>query len=662
MARRPRTLKSKALQDLVFLSDPHLSADGERAVVVRTRIDATSGGPPAYRSEIVDVDLDGSATSAVLAGGEIDASHPRLSPDGRFLGFLARAANVEEGPKQVRLLDLERGGDSRPMTELAGGVTSFAWRPDGLAMLVIGKGEEAERDPKRIVAREVTRLHAKQDGIPVPGLRSDVDASLWFLDLEKERTRELPTPGDGVTDVAWGRDGRTVWLLGPRDVEEGDAWHTTLWHLALTKRGKVRRDLRETCGPLTAAGPLAVDSDGRTVAWLAPSDPEDFASPPGLWSVDASGGDPVLRSDPDVALAPSVGGDSRYGAYPNRPSAVPGGWLVNVNQEGASAPAVLHDDGHMTPRLEGAQVVTAFSHRGGRTLCLVETPRTPGRVVCIERDGSAATVLDPNAEFVERYGLVDAEGPFHVPAGNGSAAWWRLSPRKPRKDRAVVVQVHGGPHTNAGFGFSFEHQLLAGHGYTVIFSNPRGSSSYGSEHAATLLGRYGTIDADDVLAIVDDALSSHAEPKAPVHLTGGSYGGFMTNWLVGRTDRFRSAVTQRSISNWLSFYGTSDIGYRFAEHEVQGNPWNDLQALWDQSPIKHVANVRTPVLIVHAEADHRCPIEQAEQWFVALKRIGAVNTKLLRFPDESHELSRSGRPDRRIRRLDEIVDWFESHA
>lgn len=664
MARRSKRLKSKNLYDLVFLSDPQLSADGERAVAVRTRIVEADDAPPAYRSEIVDVPLDGPSAGEPrsLAGREIGATHPRLSPDGQTLAFLAGPHGDARAPKQVRLLDLARGGESRLVTDLAGGVTAFAWRPDGLALAAIGRDEAPKREPAATVAREVTRLHAKQNGIPLPGLRPERPSGLWFVDVEKDRTRALPAPNDGVSDVVWGRDGRTLWLLGPRDVEEGDAWRTTLWNLSLTKRGKVRRELQETCGPLTSADGLAVASDGRTIAWTAPSDPNDFASPPGLWTVDAAGGAPSLRSDSDAAVVPSVGGDARFGAHPNRPVAVPGGWLVNVNREGSSGPVVLHDDGRTAPRLEGAQVVSGFTHAGGRTLCVVETPRTPGALVGIERDGTVATLHDPNAAFVDRYGLAAAEGPFHVPADDGSVAWWRLSPPSPRDDRAVVVQVHGGPHTNAGFGFSFEHQLLAARGYTVVFANPRGSSSYGAAHAATLLGRYGTIDADDVLAVTDHALSIHADPEAPVHLTGGSYGGFMTNWLVGRTDRFRSAVTQRSICNWLSFYGTSDIGYRFTEHEVQGTPWDDLHALWDQSPLKHVADVRTPTLVLHAEADHRCPIEQAEQWFVALKRIGAVDTKLIRFPEEDHELSRSGRPDRRVRRLDAIVDWFETHA
>ena len=158
------------------------------------------------------------------------------------------------------------------------------------------------------------------------------------------------------------------------------------------------------------------------------------------------------------------------------------------------------------------------------------------------------------------------------------------------------------------------------------------------------------------------ATAAACTPDAPLHLTGGSYGGFMTNWLVGVTDRFRSAVSQRSISNWTSMYGTSDIGPSFVERELGGRPWADLDVLWRQSPMRNAANVRTPLLLVHSEEDWRCPIEQAEQLFAALKRLGQAEVELLRFPREGHELSRSGRPDRRVMRLEAIVGWFEAHA
>lgn len=241
-------------------------------------------------------------------------------------------------------------------------------------------------------------------------------------------------------------------------------------------------------------------------------------------------------------------------------------------------------------------------------------------------------------------------------------AYYIHKPTKPRADNAVIVQIHGGPHTHDGFGFRFEHHVQAAAGYTVLTMNPRGSSSFGSAHGSAILHQYGTVDADDIHAMVDDFLESHVDPNAPVHVTGGSYGGFMTNWLTSHSDRFKSAITDRSICNWVSFYGTADIGPFFGDVQIGAIDYSDPQKLWDQSPLKYVENVVTPTLIVHSEEDYRCPIEQAEQWFTALKTLGKAPTRFVRFPGESHGLSREGRPDRRVQRMKLALEWFAEYA
>jgi dipeptidyl aminopeptidase/acylaminoacyl peptidase len=311
----------------------------------------------------------------------------------------------------------------------------------------------------------------------------------------------------------------------------------------------------------------------------------------------------------------------------------------------------------------GDRVVTAFDAIDDWALQVIETPTAPAELFLRAPDGAETRLTGLNDGWTKRFRLAaPVERRFSTADGTELAYLWH-APAKPRRDRAVVVQVHGGPHTNDGFGFRFEYQRLLAAGYAVVALNPRGSTSFGEAHATAMLLRYGTVDADDVMAVVEHALAHHERPDAPVHLTGGSYGGFMTNWLVGHhPERFRSAVTQRSISNWVSFYGTSDIGPNFTEGEVGAAPWTDLEALWRASPLRYVANVVAPILIIHAENDHRCPIEQGEQWFTALKRLGRAETRLARFPDEGHELSRGGRPDRRIQRIDLILDWFERHA
>jgi len=247
---------------------------------------------------------------------------------------------------------------------------------------------------------------------------------------------------------------------------------------------------------------------------------------------------------------------------------------------------------------------------------------------------------------------------FRASDGEELDGWIIRSKVTPPK--GTILEIHGGPRTAYGEVLMFEFQFFASSGYNVIYCNPRGSSGYGENFALSVVGHYGERDYQDIMEFVDYAASKYNLDRSKLYVTGGSYGGFMTNWIVTHTDIFRAAVTQRSISNWVSFYGTSDIGYYFAYDQIGGRPWESFEKLWDKSPLKYVENVKTPLLIHHAEMDFRCPIEQAEQLFTALRELGK-EAVLVRVPEESHELSRSGKPSRRVERLNQILEWFEHH-
>lgn len=226
------------------------------------------------------------------------------------------------------------------------------------------------------------------------------------------------------------------------------------------------------------------------------------------------------------------------------------------------------------------------------------------------------------------------------------------------KKYPAILDIHGGPKTVYGEVFYQEMQIWAGMGYFVFFCNPVGSDGRGNEFA-DIRGKYGTVDYDNIMDFTDAVLKAYPQiDQAKIGETGGSYGGFMTNWIVGHTDRFACVATQRSISNWISFYGISDIGTFFATDQNDADFYKDVDKMWEHSPLKYAENVTTPVLFIHSDQDYRCPMAEAMQFYTALADHG-VETRMCCFKGENHELSRSGKPKHRLRRLTEITNWME---
>ena len=238
---------------------------------------------------------------------------------------------------------------------------------------------------------------------------------------------------------------------------------------------------------------------------------------------------------------------------------------------------------------------------------------------------------------------------------------WVLLPKNydPEKEYPAILDIHGGPKTIYNDNFFHEMQVWVNLGYIVFYTNPRGGDSY-DEDFSDIRGKYGTIDYDDLMKFTDLVIGKYSIDVDNIGVTGGSYGGFMTNWIVSHTDRFKAAATQRSISNWISFYGTSDIGYYFMPDQTGADPIIDFDKAWEQSPLKHAHNIKTPLLFIHSDKDYRCPIEQAMQLFTVVKKRG-LDTRFIWFKNESHGLSRGGKPKSRVKRLEEITNWFEKY-
>jgi dipeptidyl aminopeptidase/acylaminoacyl peptidase len=289
------------------------------------------------------------------------------------------------------------------------------------------------------------------------------------------------------------------------------------------------------------------------------------------------------------------------------------------------------------------------------------TLTSPGVIASLDLKTSTVTDLyNPNAAYFEEVAISQPERFWYKSVRDWDVQGWYVPPVDAKANHPAVLYIHGGPQVSYGETFFHEMQALASKGYGVILLNPRGGSGYGQDFVASILNNYGDEDYQDLMNGTDFVLENHPEiDQDNLYVVGGSYGGFMTNWIVTQTDRFKAAVTQRSISNWLSFYGTSDIGPAFVEFQL-GRDLSDAKGLWDMSPLAHTENAKTPLLVIHGEDDLRCPLEQGQQMYIAMKKQ-RVETRFVTFPKSSHGLSRNGLPNLRMERLEEIVNWFETH-
>jgi dipeptidyl aminopeptidase/acylaminoacyl peptidase len=327
-------------------------------------------------------------------------------------------------------------------------------------------------------------------------------------------------------------------------------------------------------------------------------------------------------------------------------------------------------EGEVEPLTEGKMNVGTFSMDDSGTIFAfnANNAMTPTELWVMGEDGSKKRT-EMNRGLLRKLRLSEPEEFWFTASDGVDVQGWIARPYEFEEGEKypTLIEVHGGPRSAYGFKLDaaeHEFQVLADHGYAVVYTNPRASIGYGEQFAGLISGHWGERDYQDILEATDYVIENYGfvDPER-VGVLGGSYGGFMTNWIVGHTDRYKAAVTQRSISNWYSFHGTSDIGWMtLPTHElVNGkDPWDDLELCMEKSPITYVKNVKTPLLIIHSENDYRCPMEQGEQLFIALKKLGRT-VEFVRFPEEPHGLSRTGKPKHRVERLQHIVRWFDRY-
>ena len=659
---RRRPVEADDLYRLRFVSDPQISPDGARVAYVVAWVDPDDH--TRYRSQLMLAPFDGSSSPRPLTSGRHRDTAPRWSPDARSLAFVS---DRDAERPQLFLLSLE-GGEPRQLTALKRGAGVPLWSPDGQQIAFAARvdvesiaSQEGQSDEKGKAPRVkvITRVHYKGDG---EGFFEAMRKHLFVVEVGGGDPRQV-TDGDwDDAEPAWSPDGLLLAFTSSRERDRDLTLLNDVW-VVPARGGRARR----LTGHRGQASTPAFSPDGRAIAYVGHDRGWAYGVPNQLLCVPLDGGQGRSisgASEDEVGNAALSDARDPFALAP--PCWAPGGTvLALVSRFGRVEVVRFSLDGRPPETVVGGErEVAAFSASadGQRLACLVSDPVRPYEVFAVS-GGEERRITSENDALLESLDVQPSE-PFEVTSSDGETVHgWLIKPAgfSERKKWPLVLEVHGGPETMYAATFMHEFQVLAARGYAVLYTNPRGSKGYGEAFGARIFADWGNQDAADCLAAVDAASRWRWVDTMRLGVTGGSYGGFMTAWLVGHTDRFRAAVAQRGCYNFSSFYGTSDIGPWFGDY-VMGGPPYEREALYrERSPLTYAAQMRTPLLLIHSEQDLRCPIEQAEQLFVQLRRIGTTEVELIRFPEESHNLSRSGRPDRRIERLARIVDWFDRH-
>ncbi|WP_062236180.1 alpha/beta hydrolase family protein [Fictibacillus sp. FJAT-27399] len=642
-------ISAEDLYRLKFVSDPQVSPDGEKVAYTVKRINKDKN----YESHLYICTLSSGATVQWTRGSHNDTS-PRWSPDGKLLSFVSDRS----GKNQIWLISAE-GGEAEQLTSNEGSASSPVWSPDGKSLLAAITVKKETDGVNRLRPLEVTELQYKADG---RGMLKGEYSQLFLIDRETRNETKLTSGLNDHFGAAWSPDGDKIAYSKSRANEDTVSYASDL---VIQQLGGEEKIVSHGTGAFTDP---VWSADGEYLAYFGQTFEHGSATLGNLHAVHLDSSVTIcLTKNFDEHAGDAVIGDMHYGH-----AAPKAAW--SKDRKGLYFIATLNGNSSLHyATLEGvvSQITNQDCHLYG---CAVDSendyaifaassPVIPGDLFYASLSNLAEEVrlTDVNSEVLSEIVLSHPEEfRFTNDEGNSVQSWLLKPPGfEEGKKYPLVLEIHGGPHGMYGNTFFHELQMLAASGYVVLYSNPRGSYGYGQQFVKACMGDYGGGDYRDLMAAVDYVLSHYDfVDMEQLVVTGGSYGGFMTNWIIGRTSRFKAAVTQRSISNWLSFYGVSDIGFYFTKWEVGYHLFEDPEKLWQHSPLRLSSRMDTPLLILHGEEDYRCPIEQAEQLFIALKQQDK-KVKFVRFPKADHNLSRNGDPGLRVARLQYIVSWFD---
>jgi dipeptidyl aminopeptidase/acylaminoacyl peptidase len=670
-----RRLEPQDLYAIKLVEDPQITPDGERIAYVVAEIDREAYE---YRRSIWIADASGAAEPRRFTSGDND-SHPRWSPDGRSLAFVRTPAgevkpkNKEErdrgvGKPQLWVIPAD-GGEARQLTWLRDGAGDPIWSPDSTTIVFsaeVGEPDDREAADAQLEEKRVPAVRT------IDRLWNRLDGKGWIYERRSHLFR-IPAGGgepEQLTDGDWddgspalSPDGRRIAFNSDRTQERWSWPGNDVWVLELSSKRLTRMTDERV-----SAGPPAWSPDGRRLAFAAsPRRESEGYTDLMLVDVDAPGAGRKLTEDFKPTFEDTCIDDQRAGhggpylywtidgAAIYSQAAGRGSTLVYATPSEGGSPRVV---------IDGPRRVYGLSlDRDRRRIAFAGSdPATPGDLFVQDIGGQPTQRTRLNADLFRDVELARPEEFSYKGADGWDIQGWIMRPTvSDGQTPPAILEIHGGPAAMYGWSFFYEFQLLAAHGYAVIFTNPRGSTGYGRAFSNAVRNDWGGKDFQDVMAGLDTAVLKGWVDPDRLGVGGGSYGGYMTNWIIGHTDRFKAAVTMRCVSNMATMFGYSDLGWFLTVDEMGGAvPWKNLDWLMERSPITYVDRIKTPLLILHSDNDLRCPIEEAEQLFTALKFLGR-EVKMIRFEGQTHDLSRNGHPRSRVIRLRHITGWFLRH-
>jgi dipeptidyl aminopeptidase/acylaminoacyl peptidase len=666
--QQKRVITDQDLLKFVWIADPQVSPDGREVVYVRVVVNEKTDD---YDTSLWIVPSDGHEAPRALTAGTRDSS-PRFSPDGARLAFVRAAAGQ---PPQIHLISLG-GGEAAVLTDLPKGAGAPAWSPDGkrIAFSSTTKPEDFEKKtdtaPKsdvRVITSAVYRANGGGWNDP------DRPSHLWVTDATitspLPKARELTSGKYAENGQGWSKDGTRVYFTSTR--EDEPYFHQSKVELfSIPAAGGEMTKVASING---AIGSVKPSPDGKLIAFVAAPNgtPERSYDQPDLFVTNADGtGTPRnLTTGYDFDINGSVGGDQ--GAPRGGRSAGP---VWSADGKSVFVVAGQHGDANLV-KVNVATGEVASGARPGQTVLsysassnsqifveLVSTQTSIGDLFVANGDTGAGPkqITHVNDVLFNTLKLSEPETMTWTSFDGKKIEGWLMKPPDfdPSKKYPFVLEIHGGPHSAYGNVFTHEFQLLAARGYVVLFPNPRGSSNYGQDFGNVIQFHYPGDDYKDLMAGVDEVIKRPYIDRTKLGVTGGSGGGLLTDWTVTQTTRFAAAVSQRDIADWYGFWFTADFS-QYTASWFRKAPWEDPADFAARSPITHVGNVKTPMLFVLGDDDLRTPpADGGEMMFRALKYMH-VPTVMVRFPAETHELSRSGKPAHRIERLRHIIGWFD---